>query len=149
MFEVDRAAVVGAPGEHRPAAHHDGRQVEAHGGHEHAGDDLVARGHEHESVEGVRLRHRLDRIGDQLAARQRVQHAAMVHGEAVADAHDPELERRATGLAHAGLDGLDDAAQVHVPGHHLVEGVGYADEGLFHLGVAHAQGAQQRAVRGA
>ena len=41
--EVDRAPVEMA-GQHRPAADHDGGHVEAHGGHEHAGHDLVADG---------------------------------------------------------------------------------------------------------
>ena len=38
-------------------------------------------------------------------------------------------------LAHAGLDGVDDAAQVHVTGDDFAEGVGDADERPFHLGV--------------
>ena len=146
--EVDGAPVQVA-GEHRPAADHDGRHVEAHGGHEHAGHDLVAGGHEHERVEGVGDGHRLDRVGDELAAGQRVVHAQMVHGDAVADAHHAELQGHAAGAAHAGLDGVDDAAQVHVAGHHFAEGVGDADERPLHLGVADAQRAQQRAVRGA
>ena len=136
------------PGEHRPAADHDGGHVEAHGGHQHAGHDLVARRHQHQGVEGVGDGHRLDGVGDQLAAGQRVVHARVVHGDAVADAHHAELERHAAGAAHAGLDGVDDAAQMHVPGHHFAERVGDADERPLHLGVADAQGAQQRAVRG-
>ena len=40
--EVDRLALRTAAGEHRPAGDDDGGEVEARGGHEHAGDDLVA-----------------------------------------------------------------------------------------------------------
>ena len=146
--EVDRAAVEMA-GEHGAAADHDRRHVEPHGGHEHAGHDLVAARHQHELVERVRDRHRLDRVGDQFAAGQRVEHALVVHGDAVADAHHAELERRAAGRAHAGLDGVDDRAQVHVAGHDLAERVGDADERPLHLGVADAEGAQQRTMRSA
>ena len=117
------------------------------GGHEHAGHDLVAARHQHQGVEGVRDGHGLHGVGDELAAGQRVEHARVVHGDAVADAHDAELEGHAAGRAHAGLDGVDHAAQVHVAGHDLAEGVGDADERTLHLGVAHAQGAQQRTVR--
>ena len=49
--------------------------------------------------------------------------------------------------AHAGLDRVDDAAQVEVPGHDLAEGVDDADERALHLGVAHTERAQQRTVR--
>ena len=39
---------------------------------------------------------------------KRVVHALVVHGEAVADAHDAELEGHAAAGAHAGLDRVDD-----------------------------------------
>src|SRR5665648_300110 len=136
--EVDGVAVQMA-GEHGPAADHDGGHVEAHGGHEHAGHDLVAGRHQHQRIEGVGDGHGFDGVGDELAAGQGVEHAQMVHGDAVADAHDAELQGHAAGAAHAGLDGLDDAAQVHVTGHDFAEGVGDADERLLHLGVADAE----------
>ena len=50
----------------------------------------------------------LDRVGDDLAAGQRVAHALVVHRDAVADADGVELERRAAGHADAGLDGVGD-----------------------------------------
>ena len=80
-----------------PPLDHDGRHVQAHRGHEHAGHDLVAARHEHQGVEGVGQGHRLDGVGDELAAGQRVVHARVVHGDAVADAHDAELEGHAAG----------------------------------------------------
>ena len=124
-----------------------GRHVEPHRGHEHAGHDLVAARHEDERVEGVGDGHGLDGVGDELAAGQRVEHAAVVHREAVADAHDAELHGHAAAGAHAGLDRVDDAAQVQVPGDDLAERVDDADERALHLGVAHSERAQQRTVR--
>ena len=71
----------------------------------------------------------------------------MVHGDAVADADDVELQRHAPGLPHAELDLLGDGAQVHVAGYELVVGVGDADEGPADVVSAHSQGAQEGAVR--
>ena len=71
----------------------------------------------------------------------------MVHGEPVADAHDAELHGHAAARAHAGLDRVDDAAEMQVPGDDLAERIGDADERALHLGVAHSERAQQRTVR--
>ncbi len=116
-------------GQHRPSRDHHRGQVEAGRGHHHAGHHLVAVGDQHQSVEGVSLGHDLHRVGDDLAADQRVVHALVVHGQAVADADDVELKRQAAALVDPVLDLLGDAAQVHVPRHQLVEGIGDADEG--------------------
>ena len=45
-------------------------QVEPRGGHEHAGDDLVAVRDQHDRVEGVGRDGELDGVGDDLAARR-------------------------------------------------------------------------------
>ncbi len=68
--EVDRLALGAAAGEHRAAGDDDGGQVEPRGGHEHARDDLVAVGDEHDRVEGVRRDGDLDGVGDGLSARR-------------------------------------------------------------------------------
>ena len=77
----------------------------------------------------MRPGHDLHRVGDDLAAHQRVVHAFVVHGQAVAHADDVELQRDAAGLVDPVLDLLGDGAQVHVPGDQLVERVGHPDEG--------------------
>jgi len=146
--EVDGATTLPAS-EHRPAADHDGRDVEAHRRHEHARDDLVATRHEDEGVEGMAFGHGFDAVRHQLPTRQRVEHALVVHRDPVADARHAELERGAAGHAHAGLHRLGDLTQMHVTRDRFAERVGDADERTFHLGVTHAEGAQQRAVRGA
>jgi len=53
---------------HRPARDEDGRKVEPHGGHEHAGRDLVAVADAHQRIGNVRLDHVLDAVGDQVSA---------------------------------------------------------------------------------
>ena len=59
--QVDRLAVGRPAGLHRPAADEDRGDVAAHGGHEHAGHDLVAIGDADHAVEAVGLEHRLHR----------------------------------------------------------------------------------------
>ena len=79
---------------------------------------------------------------------QRVLHALVVHGDAVADADDGELDGRAAGHADAGLDRLGDLVQMDVAGDDLVLGVGDADHGPVDLLVGEAHGLEQGAVGG-
>ena len=72
-------------GLHRPAGDEDGGNVEPHGGHQHAGRDLVAVRDAHHRIGAVRVDHVLDGVGDELARGQRVEHAVMAHGDAVID----------------------------------------------------------------
>ncbi len=81
-----------APGQHGPAGNQDGGDVEAQGRHEHAGDNLVAVGHQDQAVHGMGRGHDLDGVGDDLPGGQGIFHAGVVHGQAVADADDPELQ---------------------------------------------------------
>ena len=62
---------------HRPAGNEHGRNVEAQRRHQHAGGDLVAVGDADHGVGRVRVAHVLDRVGDQLAAGQRIEHAVV------------------------------------------------------------------------
>ena len=94
------------------------------------------------------LEHRLDRVGDQLAAGQRVLHARVAHGDAVVDADGVEDERHAARLADALLDELADLVQVDVAGDDVDVAVADGDERLVEIVVAHAGGAQQAAMGG-
>ena len=92
--------------------------------------------------------HRLDAVGDQLAAGQRVLHAGVAHGDAVVDADGVELEGHAAGLAHGLLDDAADLVQVDVAGDDVGVGVADGDERLVEVGLGadDAGGAQQAAV---
>ena len=94
--QVNRLALEAA-GQHGSAGNQDGGDVEAQGRHEHAGDDLVAVGHQDEAVHGMGRGHDLDGVGDELPGGQGIFHAGVVHGQAVADADDPELQGGAPG----------------------------------------------------
>ena len=145
--EIDVLALELA-GEHRAAADDDGRDVEPGGSHEHAGDDLVAVGDHDHRVEGVRLDGQLDAVGDDLAARKRVAHPLVVHGDAVAHADGGELERRAAGHVDAGLDRVGDLVEHEVPGNDVVDGVDDGDQRPRDLLVGETVSLEQAAVRG-
>ncbi|MEN4474174.1 hypothetical protein [Mycolicibacterium cosmeticum] len=64
---------VGEPGDaghDRAVVEEDARQVQPGGGHQHAGDRLVAPGQQHRTVQALGLHHRLDAVGDDLAGHQ-------------------------------------------------------------------------------
>jgi hypothetical protein len=135
-------------GLHRPAGDEDHRDVQPHGGHQHAGGDLVAVGDADHGVGAVGVDHVLDAVGDQLAARQRVQHAAVAHGDAVVDRDGVELLGHAAGRLDLAGDQLAQVLQVHVARDELGEAVGHGDDRLAEVLVLHAGGAPQAAGAG-
>ena len=116
------------------------------GSHSHGGDDLIAAGQHDQAVQTLALGHDLHTVGNQVAGRQHEAHTLVALSLAVAQGDGVELE----GLAPRGddtlLHGGGQLPQVFVAGMHLVPGVDDADEGLFDLLLAHAQGVQQGAV---
>ena len=111
-----------------PSGYHDGRDVEAGGGHHHARDYFVAVRDQDETVQGVSFSHRLDGIADELAAGQRVFHAFVSHGDAVADADGRKFHRGPAGQEDSFLNGLSYAVQEKVARNQLVLCVYDADE---------------------
>ncbi len=141
-------ATVGRPAcGHWPPADENSGHIQPHGRHQHAGDDLVAVGDADHAVEGVGGHHRLDAVGDQLAAGQGELHALVPHRDAVVHADGVELERHAAGGADRVLHQLAEALQVHVAGHDVHVGIHDCDERLVHVFVTHAGRLEQRAVR--
>src|SRR5690606_26421551 len=126
----------------------DGGHVQPHGGHQHAGGDLVAVGNADQRVGTVGVDHVLDAVGDELAAWQRVQHAAVAHGDAVVHRNRVELDAPAAGLVDDLLHALPDVVQVHVPGYELSEAVGDGDDRLAEVRIVHPRGTPQGAGTG-
>ena len=62
----------------------------------------------------------LDRVGDDLAARERIAHAFVVHGDAIANADRGHLHWRAPCHAHACLHRISDGLQVNMARDDLV-----------------------------
>ena len=120
-----------ASGQHGAAADDDCRDIDASGSHEHARYDFIAVGNHDQAVEGVAVGDGFDGVADELAAGQRVFHAVVAHGDAVADADGRKFDRRTAGGGDAQLDGFGDFPQVHMAGNDFVKGVDYADQRLL------------------
>ena len=99
----------------------------------HARHDFVAVGDAHGGIERMALNSAFKAVGNSLARNQRVMHAVVVHGNAVANANGGNLERRATGLINAGLYGFADLIEVGMPGNDVVAGIENRDERALHL----------------
>ena len=91
----------------------------------------------------------LEAVGDGFARHERVVHAVVVHGDAVAHADGGDLERHAACHVDAGLHGFADLIEVVVTGDDIVTGVEHRDKRALQLLVGQAVGLEQAAVRGA
>ena len=99
-------------------------------------------------VGAVGVDHVLDAVGDQLARRQRIEHAAVAHGDAVIDRDGVEFLGHAARRLDLARHQLAQVLQVHVAGHELGEGVDNGDDRLAEVAVLHAGGAPQGAGAG-
>jgi len=85
------------------------------------------------------------RVGNDVAAGQRIQHAVVAHGDAVIHGNRVEfLGNTARGFDLA-RDELTQVFQVHVAGHELGERVDHRDDRLLKVFIFHAGGAPERA----
>jgi hypothetical protein len=96
----------------------------------------------------MRVDHVLHRVRDDLARRQRVQHAVVAHRDAVVDGDGVELLGHAADAFDLARDQLARVLQVHVAGHELGERIGDRDDRLVEVAIGHAGGAPQRAGAG-
>ena len=132
-------------GLHRTAGDEDGRDVQTQSGHQHARHDLVAVRDADEGVGAVRVHLIFHGIGDDVAARQGIQHAGVAHGDAVINGHRVELARNTAGF----LDGIGNQTahfvQVHMSRQELVEGIGDGDDRLAEILAIHTGGAVEGA----
>ncbi len=133
---------------HRAAGHEDHRDIQAQGGHQHTGGDFVAVGNADDGVGAVGVDHVFHGVGDDLAARQRIQHAVVTHGDAVIHGNGVEFLGHATGAFDFASDQLAHVFEVHMAGHELGERVGDGNDRFFEVGVFHPGGAPQSASAG-
>ena len=136
--QVTLPASIGAAGDEHAG------NVEAQRGHQHAGRDLVAVGDADHGVGAVRVHHVLDAVGDQVARRQRVEHAVVAHRDAVVHRDGVELTGNAAGPADLLAHQPAEIAQVDVAGHELHEGIHHRDDRLAEVLVGEARSAPQR-----
>ena len=134
---------------HRPARDEDGRDIHAHRAHEHPGHDLVAVRDADHGVEPVRLAHRLDAVGDELARGEGVFHPVVPHRDPIIDADRIEQKRHAPRRPDALLDVVSDLLQMDVPGNDVDVAVADRDERLVPVPLADARRPQEAPVGGA
>ena len=132
-------------GLHRPAGDEHRRDVEAHRRHQHAGRDLVAVRDAHQRVGAMGVGHIFDAVGDELARRQRIEHAVVAHGDAVVDGDGVEFLGDAAGGLDLARHQLPEVLQMHVAGHELRERIGDRDDRLAEIAVLHAGRAPEAA----
>ena len=92
--------------------------------------------------------HVLDAVGDNLAGRQRVEHAVVAHRDAVVDGDGVELLRNPAGRLDLARDELAEVLEVDVARDELREGIGDCDDRLAEVAVLHAGRAPKAAGAG-
>ena len=147
FLEVGRdvGALVRLVGQHTARREEHTGLIERRGGHEHTGHDLVAGAQEHQTVEAVSARHRLNAAGDQVARGQDEVHPLALR-HAVAGGGNVELRRRTAGRPHALLDVAHQLLESAVPRVDVRKGIDDADDGLFQVLCAVAAGVHQADV---
>ena len=90
--------------------------------------------------------HDLDGVGDQLPARQRILHADVIHGNAVANPDHPEFNGSSTRHIDSCLNRFYDFVQMNMAGDHGVDGIGNTDERLFDFCIRVPHGFKQGAM---
>ena len=132
-------------GLHGAARDKDGGDVQAHSRQKHTGGDLVTVRDADQRVGTVRVDHVLDRVSNQIAGRQRVEHTVVTHRDTVINSDGVKFLGDAASLTNRAGDQLTHVLQVHVTGHELGEGVRDSNNGLTEVVIAHAGGTPQGA----
>ena len=130
---------------HRPARDEHRRNVEPERGHQHAGRDLVAIGNAHHGIGAVAVDHVFDRVSNDLARWQAVEHAVMAHGDAVIDGDGVELLGDAAGFLDLAGHQLPQILEMHMTRHELREGVDHRDDRLAEILILDTGGPPQPA----
>ena len=132
-------------GLHGAAGHKDSGDVQAHSRQKHTGGDLVTVRDADQGVGTVRVHHVLDRVSNQVAGRQRVEHPVVAHRDTVINGDGVEFLGDAASLTDSAGDQFTHVLQVHVTGHELGERVRDSNNGLTEIVIAHAGGTPQGA----
>ena len=135
----------GTAGLHGSARDEDGGDIQPHRREQHPWCDLVTIGDADQGVRAVRVHHVLDRVGDQLATGQRIEHATVAHRDAVVHRDRVELPAHAAGRGDRLGDDATHIAQVHVARHELGEAVRHGHNRLAEVVVGHAGRTPERA----
>ncbi len=109
----DASASTGSDG---AAIKHNTRSVETTERHEDTGHVLIATGDDDTSIEPVTTAGGLDRVGDEIARRERVGHGVGAHRDTVRDTDGAELVAGETSFLNGLFDALRDGEEMCVAG---------------------------------
>ena len=137
---------VNAAGQHGAAGDENGGKVQTGRGHQEAGNVLVAVRDHDEAVKAVGFDHGFGGVRDEVSRNERILHAFVAHGDAVADGDGREHDRGAAAHGDADADRFRDLVEVHVTGDDLVVGADDADEGTSQFFLGETQGIVQGAM---
>src|SRR4028118_68499 len=87
--------------------------------------------------------HVLDRIGDDLARGQTVEHPVMTHGDAIIHGDGVEFLGDTTGSFNLTAYQLTQILQMNVSGYELGKGVGDGNDWLLEIRCVHSRGAPE------
>ena len=128
------AVVIAVLGRSRgTAGDKDGRDVQAHDRHQHTGNDLVAVGNAHETVQRMSLNEGFHGIADNIAAGQRITHTRRIFRHAVAQGNCVGHRRGASRHQDALLYPVADPIEQRMTGEEVGVGTDDADQRLVDL----------------
>ena len=116
-----QAVLAADAGLHGAAGDKDGGDVEAHGGHEHAGRHLVAVADADHGIGLVGVYHVLHAVCYDVPGGEGIEHPVVAHGYAVVHSDGVEFGGKAAQLLNLGLDQLTHFVQVGVARYKLSE----------------------------
>ena len=146
VHQIERAAFAlhhDLAGLHRAARDEDDGNVQPHRRHQHARRDLVAVRDADNGVGTMRVDHIFHTVGDEVAAGQRIEHAAVAHGDAIIHRDGVEFLGDAARRLDLAGDQLAQILQMHMARDKLGKAVGHRDDRLAEIRVRHAGGAPQ------
>ena len=144
--QIDRCAVGKVSRTHRSAADKKGRNIDPECSHNHTRRDLVAVGDTDHRVEFVGVHDRFDRIGDDFAAGERVEHSVVPHCDTVIHTDGVELKRYTAALSDLLLDDRGIFVQKKMSGNNFDKGVGDADKRFVEIFIFESRRAKEASV---
>ena len=141
MVWVPGTARAHLAGFHRAARDEHDRNVQAHRGHQHAGVILSQFEMQTSASAQCGVDHVLDRVGDDVAAGQRIQHAVVAHRDAVVDRDGVEFMATPPAASISRATSWPRSFRWTWPRHELREAVGDRDDGFSGSRILHAGGA--------
>ena len=139
---IDQVQMLTVPlsGFHRSTGYKYGRDIQAHGSHQHPWGNLIAVADTYHCIRLVRIDHIFYAVRYDITGRKRVKHSVMSHSDTVINSNRIKFRSEASQLLNFRLHQLPDFMQVHVSRNKLCKRIDDSDNGFSHLIFLHAVG---------